>query len=207
MSVRIRGKKREEIINNWLEGKDNDEYDVVPTKNEGKYIIRHKVKNINNSEEPIPEPIKSALRSVNGFAEETISEEPIPEPISEETIPEEPIPEETIPEKTIKPKQNKIRSIPESTNPVGFNEILNQLKNIQTSFNELNEERRRKQEKKAKKKEMKHIIHKEFAKNRVMVEESDDETEYRNTDPQIVYVEKPAPVRIRRRLNLLDRFK
>ena len=71
----------------------------------------------------------------------------------------------------------------------------------------LEDYKKRKAEKKAKKKEMKHIIHKEFAKNRVMVEESDDETEYRNTDPQIVYVEKPAPVRIRRRLNLLDRFK
>lgn len=189
MSVRIRGKKREEIINNWLEGKDNDEYDVIPTKNEGKYIIKHKVKNnkieINNSE--------------TNNSEESIPEETIPE----ETIPE-PIPESNNVKQKTKPKQIEMKN--NDYNTIS-SEILNQLKNIQSSFNELNEERRRKQEKKAKKKEMKHIIHKEFAKNRVMVEESDDETEYRNNDPQIVYVEKPAPVRIRRRLNLLDRFK
>ena len=72
------------------------------------------------------------------------------------------------------------------------------------SFNAFNEERRLKKERKQKKKEMKQLIHKEFVKNRVMVEGSDEEEV--ESEPQIVYVEKPAPVRIRRRLNLLDKF-
>ena len=42
-------KRRQEIIDNWLEGKENDEYDVIPTQTEGKYILRHKQKQSENS--------------------------------------------------------------------------------------------------------------------------------------------------------------
>ena len=198
MSTRIRGKKREELINNWLQGKDDDEFDVIPTKNEGKYIIRHKTKNNNISEQTISEP-------------SDISEQPIPEQTISE--PNNAAITEDITENNAEIKQTPVnntrtKSMKESPSQQNLTlDILNQLKNIQSSFHEFNEERRKKQEKKAKKKEMKHIIHKEFAKNRVMIENSDDEEEYKNNEPQIVYVEKPAPIRTRRRLNLLNRYK
>lgn len=45
-------KRRQEIIKNWLDGKEDDEYDVIPTKIDGKYILRPKNK---NSEQNVPE--------------------------------------------------------------------------------------------------------------------------------------------------------
>lgn len=206
MSVRIRGKKREEIIQNWLQGRESDEFDVIPTKNEGKYIIRHKVKN-NHS---------ASGRALSGESESNISEENETEQnisetpdIQEQNIQEQNIQEQNIPEQTYnEPESFKHKKQQSFKLDHGLGtDILNQLKNIQSSFHEFNEERRKKQEKKAKKKEMKHIIHKEFAKNRVMIEDSDDDEEYKNNEPQIVYVEKPAPIRTRRRLNLLNRYK
>lgn len=209
MSVRIRGKKREEIIQNWLQGRESDEFDVIPTKNEGKYIIRHKVKN-NHSESNISEQTSFARDSF-GNREENETEQNISETpdIQEQNIQEQNIQEQNIPEQTYnEPESFKHKKQQSFKLDHGLGtDILNQLKNIQSSFHEFNEERRKKQEKKAKKKEMKHIIHKEFAKNRVMIEDSDDDEEYKNNEPQIVYVEKPAPIRTRRRLNLLNRYK
>ena len=37
-----------------------------------------------------------------------------------------------------------------------------------------------------------------------MVEGSDEEID--DSEPQVVYIEKPAPIRIRRRLNLTDKY-
>ena len=39
---RIRGKKREKLIEDFKAGKVNDEYNIIPTKTEGKYIFRPK---------------------------------------------------------------------------------------------------------------------------------------------------------------------
>ena len=208
MSARIRGKKREELINNWLQGKDDDEFDVIPTKNEGKYIIRHKTKNNNISEQTISEPsdISASGRALSGESEQPIPEQTISEPNNAEIT--EDITENNAEIKQTSVNNTRTKSMKESPSQQNLTlDILNQLKNIQSSFHEFNEERRKKQEKKAKKKEMKHIIHKEFAKNRVMIEDSDDEEEYKNNEPQVVYVEKPAPIRTRRRLNLLNRYK
>ena len=170
-------RRRQEIINNWLEGKESEDYDVIPTHTEGKYILR---------------PKKKAVEEVKNI-EENVKENNIPEQnVSEENISEENnVSEENVSEPVVE-KHNYKR------------DILNQLKLMNESFNAFNEERRLKKEKKQKKKEMKQLIHKEFVKNRVMVEGSDEEEV--ESEPQIVYVEKPAPVRIRRRLNLLDKF-
>ena len=74
-------------------------------------------------------------------------------------------------------------------------EILNQLKMI-------NDDRIARDKKKQKKKELRRAIHKEFARSRVMVEDSDDEE-----PPQPIVIERPPPMRVRRRLNLLDRHR
>ena len=37
---RIRGKKRIEIIQKFLEGEEDPKYEVVPTVTEGKYFVR-----------------------------------------------------------------------------------------------------------------------------------------------------------------------
>ena len=171
-------RRRQEIINNWLEGKESDEFDVIPTQTEGKYILRPKKKAVEEVKNTEPE-VKE-----NNVPEENVSEEPI----SEQNIPEE----------------TEIKNEPVIEKPNYKQDILNQLKLMNESFNAFNEERRLKKEKKQKKKEMKQLIHKEFVKNRVMVEGSDEEEI--DPEPQVVYIEKPAPIRIRRRLNLTDKY-
>lgn len=39
----VKGTKRQQIIAKWLRGEDDPEYDVIPTKDENKYIIRKKI--------------------------------------------------------------------------------------------------------------------------------------------------------------------
>ena len=42
MANRIRGKKRQEIIDNWLKGVEEPDVEVLPTKSDGRYIVRPK---------------------------------------------------------------------------------------------------------------------------------------------------------------------
>ena len=183
-------RRRQEIINNWLEGKESEDYDVIPTHTEGKYILR---------------PKKKAVEEVKNI-EENVKENNIPEQnVSQENISEE----NNVSEEQTEFARGSSRTRENVSEPVVEKhnykrDILNQLKLMNESFNAFNEERRLKKERKQKKKEMKQLIHKEFVKKRVMVEGSDEEEV--ESEPQIVYVEKPAPVRIRRRLNLLDKF-
>ena len=44
MTNRVRGKKREEVINNWLKGVEDPNVEVKPTKQEGRYIVKAKQK-------------------------------------------------------------------------------------------------------------------------------------------------------------------
>ena len=187
-------KRRQEIIDNWLEGKENDEYDVIPTQTEGKYILRHKQKQTKDTEQI------SSARGSFGTREQTTVQEDIKTENNDE---ESKIEESNVSEEPVDVNAEPVKNNPANSSDLSM-EILNQLKLMNGSFNEFNEERRRKQEKKAKKKEMKRIIHKQFAKNRVMIEGSDEEEN--EVEPQVVYIEKPAPVRIRRRLNLLDKY-
>ena len=54
MSNRVRGNKRKELINKWLNGEEDEEYEIRPTKTEGKFIIKkrpHQVRESKKSEE------------------------------------------------------------------------------------------------------------------------------------------------------------
>ena len=44
MSKYLRGKKRVQVIHNWLNGRDDPEYEVFPTASEGKYIVTKRTK-------------------------------------------------------------------------------------------------------------------------------------------------------------------
>ena len=57
MSKRISGAKRLQIIQNWLNGRDDDEWEVFPTKTEGKYFIKpRKQNNITPQDDPSSTP-------------------------------------------------------------------------------------------------------------------------------------------------------
>ena len=54
MSKQIRGSKRLAIIQRWLQGHDDENYEVLPTRTEGKYIVRERKKPVieSNDDEP-----------------------------------------------------------------------------------------------------------------------------------------------------------
>jgi hypothetical protein len=57
---RLSKTEREEIINQWLEGEENDEYEVKPTKEEGKYRVLKRT-STSNTQDISPKPKKSKL--------------------------------------------------------------------------------------------------------------------------------------------------
>ena len=191
MSNNIRGLKRQEIIDNWLNGVEDPNFEVVPTRAEGKYIVKQRTgsnktlmtENTNNSPSEThiaskqDDNSQTAAPEANNSTNKAVSAENDKNEEEEETTMESPM-------------QNYVSFDRELTN-----EILNQLKLI-------NDDRRARDEKKQKKKELRRAIHKEFARSRVMVEDSSDEE-----PPQPIIVERPPPIRVRRRLNLLDRHR
>ena len=198
-SQSIRGKKRQEYIDEWLSGKENPEVEVTPTRYEGKYIVRYRNQNQNNNNQDIGETNDIPTNARKGLSPQdcdsnTMSQESNNNEISKEH------------ESSTEIKQPEIEPIKSEFSGITFSnefaeQILDQLKII-------NEERAKKQLKKNNKKEIKRIIHKEFVKNRVLREDSDDYEDLRNEPPppQPIIIEK-SPMKIRRRLNLLDRYK
>ena len=55
MANRIRGKKRQEIIDNWIKGIEDPDVEVKPTKKENRYIVRPKKSNEEAKTEPTEE--------------------------------------------------------------------------------------------------------------------------------------------------------
>ena len=201
MSIPIRGLKRQEIINNWLNGKEDPDFEVVPTRAEGKYIVKTRengnkarATGIPNSDTPETQVASQQdQKSQNASTEENS--------INEVTSVENDKNHDTAARSSERAaySETPIESTP-ARDYISFdreltNEILNQLKMI-------NDDRKARDEKKQKKKELRRVIHKEFARSRVLVEGSSDEEE-----PQPIYIERPPPMRVRRRLNLLDRYK
>ena len=151
----LTGSKRLQVIQRWLNGVDDPEYDVFPTRKEGKYIVK-----------PRNETIKQTTKEVNDLHSKTLSlesEEP------NEKTEQEPIePEQSLqPKITPKPKQIPKPKFRQQTNindqsydPTINIEILNQLKL-------LGEEFKLKREKKEQKRMIKEVVQKQIAKPRM----------------------------------------
>ena len=54
MSKQIRGSKRLVIIQRWLQGHDDENYEVLPTRTEGRYIVRERKKPVIESTDDEP---------------------------------------------------------------------------------------------------------------------------------------------------------
>lgn len=140
MSNHLRGSRRLKVINNWLNGKEDDEWEVFPSRTEGKYIVRPR-------KESLTKP--SNENNIEVKNEETQEE-------SNEVEAEEPKP-------IIKPKAKPRVKAPPSNTPIydpTINiEILNQLKL-------LGEEIKQKREKKEQKQMIKNVVQKQMMKSR-----------------------------------------
>ena len=99
----LTGSKRLQVIQRWLNGVDDPEYDVFPTRKEGKYIVK-----------PRNETIKQTTKEVNEEATEQ-EQEPI-EPEQDEPI-EGLRPGQSLePKITPKPKQITRPKVKQQTN-------------------------------------------------------------------------------------------
>ena len=137
MAAHVRGSKRLKIIQNYLNGKEDDVFEVFPTKTEGKYIVRKRTEPIAKPQvEPIVKP------SVEPPIEPQV--EPIAKPQVEPPVVEQPI---------AKPK-----STPQPIYDPTINiEILKQLKL-------LGEEMKSNREKKEQKRMIKEVVNKQMMK-------------------------------------------
>lgn len=187
MSNYVRGTKRLQIIQRWLQGIDDPFYEVFPTKVEGKYIVKKRT-------EPLPEPNKEQVidnttdnitdneptEQTNDGPTEQVDEQPKPKPSPPKPKPK-PLPTfpKRIRERTISPEDRRSDSNPADLT-VSY-EILNQLKEL---GNELKQQRIKKEQKSM----IKHVVQKQMTKRprkQILKEESDD-YEYE-------YYDEPSP--------------
>ena len=174
MTQYIKGTKRLAIIKRWLQGIDDPEYDVFPTRKEGKYIVKKRETNITTKQQNEPE------------IDDTNEQENEVEDSNDNSITQDNITDETIekekwnssasePIKPIAKKQPKqvkktstktiTQSIPkqvakQSTLDSTVNlEILEQIKL-------LGDEIRGKRERKEQKQLIKHVVEKQLSKKK-----------------------------------------
>ncbi len=177
----LTGSKRLQIIQRWVNGIDDPEYDVFPTRKEGKYIVK---------------PRKTTMTtdtnndSNNDTNNDTI--ETTPEPIEQPKI-------------TPKPKSRQQTNINnQSYDPTINIEILNQLKL-------LGEEFKLKREKKEQKRMIRDVVQKQITRPRMQynytepdyasaLSSSGDYVQQPNHDVDMI--EQPQPTLTRRRNNI-----
>ena len=140
MSKYVRGVKRNQIIQRWLQGIEDPEYEVFPTKKEGKYIVKLR-----------ESPIKSTSEENSNNIEH--EEEEPEESIKETCSMNEPTP-------IVKPRPRTSSRTTSSSDSTINLEILEQLRN-------LGEELRNDRFKKEQKQYIKPIVNKELNKSRI----------------------------------------
>ena len=185
MSKYVRGVKRNQIIQRWIQGIDDPDYEVFPTKKEGKYIVklREKSEPENGSLENEPE-----IESKNESEPENATTEIPTVEISPENgsrgIPLHQISPENEPPVATKPRS---RSTVPRDSTINL-EILEQLRN-------LGEELRNDRFKKEQKQYIKHVVNKELSKSRIHLQSKPfDEVKRSRYVPDMFPENEPEPV-------------
>lgn len=121
MSKHLTGSKRLQVIQNWLNGREDPDWDVLPTKKENKYIVKRR-------EQPLTKPPPEPLTKTETIEEKVVGQNSDP------------------PEEIPKPKKPIIEEQPKQVYDPTINiEILNQLKLLGEEFKN---ERAKKEQKK-----------------------------------------------------------
>ena len=156
MSKHLTGSKRLAVIQRWINGHDDPEWEVLPTRTEGKYIVKQR-------KTPIPEETEEV--------EETPETEDLEETPETEDFEETPETEE-IEEIEEKPRKVKKQSKPQKPiyDPTISLEILNQLKLL---GEEMKTQRKRKEQKRL----IKEVVDKRMSKKRKYIEPEPEEYE------------------------------
>jgi hypothetical protein len=148
----IKGKRREELIERWLRGEEDPEWDVKPTKTEGKFIIKQRPHQQPPQEAPEPQ-----------------EEEDQPAPPPESAPPPEPKTEPLYTEPVQKKKRKDKKLI---SDDIGLR-ILRHLR-------ELGEERKEKERRRMQREIIKTQVQKQFQRQTPQYEpiQQDDEPQY-----------------------------
>ena len=144
----VRGVKRNQIIQRWLQGIEDPEYEVFPTKKEGKYIVKLRETKLEDQTN-----IDVDKQSVDVDADKQSVD--VDNDVESET--------ESTPPPVIKQRRPRTSSstIPSTRPDSTINlEILEQLRN-------LGEEIRNDRFKKEQKQYIKHVVNKELSKSRI----------------------------------------
>ena len=110
MSNYIRGLKRQQIIERWIQGHDDPDFEVFPTKKEGRYIVKKRVEPLgqNDDEEQKPYGRGECLEEVNDEQNDEQNEEPEhEEPQEQKPQPKSKAKPKTQPKRTISKTQPK----------------------------------------------------------------------------------------------------
>ena len=181
MSASVRGKKRQEVIERWLKGEEDPRYEVIPTRVDGKYIVKPR----EGAEVPEKQQASPDVRKVPRVSDTSPEEEDSYYEYEEE--------EEEKPKPVT--KKQKARTLK------GQDIQLEMLKQLRI----LGEESIRKRAKKERKRETRHIVRKELSRRRPVQYSDDEYEEYSEEEaPQVVY--RP-PIYTRRRINLLSDYR
>ena len=149
MSNYVRGLKRQQIIERWLRGYDDPEFEVFPTKKEGRYVVKKRI-----------EPLESKKELEEGRDEDV--EEPTSKPVS-------------IPAPKPKASRSAPKRIPQTTHPdttVNI-EILEQFKLLSE---EMKQRRKKKEQKEVIKHAVQKQFNKN-PRSKVIKEETESEDE------------------------------
>ncbi len=84
MSKHLTGSKRLQVIQNYLNGREDPEWNVLPTKKENKYIVKRRTEPL-KIEQPIEEPKEQPIEEPKQIAPPPIPP-PIPKPVYDPTI-------------------------------------------------------------------------------------------------------------------------
>ena len=159
MSKYVTGMKRNQIIQRWLQGIDDEQYEVFPTKKEGKYIVKlrtqpliHRDKSADNLNEMVESTNDTAATS------DSTNDEPSSQQEESQLTPKRQTNRvsQRITQRTMSTPTQQVASHDSTINL----EILEQLRS-------LGEELRNDRFKREQKQYIKHVVNKELSKPRI----------------------------------------
>ena len=177
MTKHVTGMKRNQIIQRWLQGIDDEEYEVFPTKKEGKYIVKQRKQPLirrDKSSDNLNEMADSSGNSGGNLTDNCISNAAAG--LAGNSMFVQP---------TITPPRQRETQHTYHDSTINL-EILEQLRS-------LGEEMRSNRFKKEQKQYIKHVINKELTKSRIKSRYVPDMFPTDDDPPQQPHISNPAP--------------
>ena len=213
---RLRGNRRKQLIDRWLRGEEDENYEVVPTRTEGRFIVKQRKTPLKATDREAPS-VLTPEGSSDGSDESQEASEGENQGNATKLAVKEEKPKQK--QKKVNSKQPNETSMNIPTNPSTSGSVASTgttdsiSLQILEQLRLLGEENRRNNERKERRRETKAMVRKQlmkqsFRRSEGTRRESDDyscETSDYERPPEIDEHKPAAPIYVRRRLNLLHR--